>query len=544
MLFKQVTEADVRQVLNDRISKLRETQHPSVPKALAIPYESAYDRDFEIPKFQLPDEGIQARDAYRLIHDELDFDGQPTLNLATFVHTFMEDEVTQLMMENVNKNLADADEYPALVDIHARCVSMIANLWNAPLINGKSTGFGTSTIGSSEAVILGGLVMKKQWQLKRKSKGLDFSKPNIIMGANAQVALEKFARYFDVEARMVPVNEKSRHCLDITQLESQVDENTIGVFVILGSTYTGNFENVKEVSKKLDEIQAKTGLDVPIHVDAASGGMIAPFAFPDLEWDFRVPRVKSINTSGHKYGMVYPGLGFIIWRSREWVPDDLIFKLHYLGGTELTYTLNFSRPGSQVIAQYYNFIRYGFQGYKQVAETDLFHARLLSFCLEASGYFRCLSDIHRQRGSYAFDPSKAVYSKATEFYNAGLPVVSFCLIDDYKKEHPYVRQDDISRLLRMKGWIVPNYPLPPNENKTEILRVVVRNTLSRNLVDRLVHDILDAVEYLEKEADEKAFIHPQISVSAEKQHSSLGAIGGNNDPEHRSGAKGAFSYTC
>jgi glutamate decarboxylase len=335
--------------------------------------------------------------------------------------------------------------------------------------------------------------MKKIWQQKRKAAGKSIHEPgpNIIMGANAQVALEKFARYFDVECRLVPVSVESKYCLDASKVMEYVDENTIGVFVILGSTYTGHYEPVEEISKLLDEYEAKTGHSVPIHVDGASGGFIAPFAHPKLLWDFKLPRVVSINTSGHKFGLSYVGVGWVVWRSKEFLPKDLIFELHYLGSVEYSFSLNFSRPSHPIIAQYYNFLHLGFEGYRAVALGDLKNARLLSRALEASRYYKVLSDIHRSK-----DGSSNFNEEDVENYVPGLPVVSFRFTDEFKEKHPGLDQKWIQTLLRSKGWIVPNYELAPNLQDVQILRVVVRESMTELLVDRLVSDIVEITENL------------------------------------------------
>jgi glutamate decarboxylase len=347
-----------------------------------------------------------------MLKDELDLDGRPNLNLASFVGTYMETHAEQLMFENISKNMSDADEYPAMMQMHARCVSILAHLWG---VQKGERAIGSATTGSSEAIHLGGLAMKRRWQEKRIAEGKDTSKPNILMGANAQVALEKFARYFEVEARILPVSEKSNFRLDPELVKQNIDENTIGVFVILGSTYTGHYEPVEEISNILDEYEKKTGVDIPIHVDAASGGFIAPFTHAKVKWDFSLPRVKSINTSGHKFGLVYAGVGWIIWRDEALLPKHLVFELHYLGGTEESYTLNFSRPGAQIIAQYYNLIHLGFTGYRQIMENCLSNARLLSKSLEATGWYTCVSDIHRPVGEHSFLGTAAkVFSKEDE----------------------------------------------------------------------------------------------------------------------------------
>jgi len=399
----------------------------------------------------------------------------------------------KLMQENISKNLIDQDEYPQTQIIHARCISILANLWHAP---SSKAAIGTATTGSSEAIQLGGLAMKRIWQEKRKAAGLSIHEPgpNIVMGANAQVALEKFARYFEVECRLVSVSVESRYRLDPKKAMELVDENTIGVFVILGSTYTGHYEPVKEMSDLLDEYEAKTGHSVPIHVDAASGGFFAPFVNPTLTWDFKLPRVVSINTSGHKFGLTYVGVGWIIFRDKAHLPKDLIFELHYLGCVEYSFSLNFSRPAAPIIAQYFSIIHLGFEGYRSIALDDLKNARLLSRALENSGYYTVLSDIHRTVEGEVVDErwmsAKEYDEEDVASYVPGLPVVAFRFSDDFQKNHPEVQQKWIQTLLRSKGWIVPNYELAPDLEHVQILRVVVRENLSDVLIDKLVADIV------------------------------------------------------
>ena len=299
-----------------------------------------------IPKDELPAEGMDPRVAYRLLHDELMLDGNSRQNLATFVTTFMDEEADRLMAETLDKNMIDKDEYPQTAAIEGRCVKILSNLWNSP---SHEQATGTSTTGSSEAVMLGGLALKWRWRQRREAAGLSTDKPNLVMGINVQVVWEKFCRYWDVEPRYAPI-EEGRLQLNAEEALKLVDENTIGVVAILGSTFDGSYEPVKEIADALDALAASGGPDVPVHVDAASGGFVAPFIDPDLEWDFRVPRVRSINSSGHKYGLVYPGVGWVIWRTPEDLPEDLVFHVNYLGGDMPTFALNFSRPGGQVIA--------------------------------------------------------------------------------------------------------------------------------------------------------------------------------------------------
>ncbi|KAF9483776.1 glutamate decarboxylase [Pholiota conissans] len=490
-----------------------------------------------VPKYSLASKGIGADAAYRLIHDELSLDGSTILNLASFVHTWMPPQADLLVQENMSKNLIDSDEYPATQLLHTRCVSILADLWHAP---SAKEAIGTATTGSSEAAQLGGLAMKKMWQSKRKAAGKSIHDPgpNIVMGANAQVALEKFARYFDVECRLVHVSAESKYRLDPKKIMNYVDENTIGVFVILGSTYTGHYEPVKEISELLDEYETRTGNFVPIHVDGASGGFVAPFVTPKLIWDFKLPRVVSINTSGHKFGLSYVGVGWIIWRDKAHLPKELIFELHYLGSIEYSFSLNFSRPAAPIIAQYFNFIHLGFEGYRSVGLSDMKNARLLSRSLEKTGFFTVLSDIHRAPGARL---EEGIDSPDIEDYEPGLPVVAFRFTDDFKKKNPDVQQKWIQTLLRSKGWIVPNYELPPALEKTEILRVVIRENVTEVLIDMLITDLIEVTEEL---------------VSAGSSMHVLSALGRVQKPrkhEHHDGrlhegegsvSSGTYARTC
>nr|GAT54830.1 glutamate decarboxylase [Mycena chlorophos] len=477
-------------------------------------FHQSWSRDEDAakaPKYTLPATGIPSKAAYQLLHDQTALDGNPLLNLASFVHTWMPEEANKLIQENQSKNQVDLDEYPAATIIHNRCISMLADLWKAPK-EGKA--IGTSTAGSSEAIMLGGLAMKKRWQEARKAAGKDHYHPNIVFGSNAQVALEKFARYWDVEARLVPCDASTNFVMNPHAAMQFIDENTIGVMVIMGSTYTGHFESVQLMSDLLDEFQKKTGLDVPIHVDGASGAFIAPFAYPDLKWAFDIPRVVSINTSGHKFGLVYAGLGWILWRDESFLHKDLIFELHYLGSVEYSFTLNFSKPAAPIIVQMFNFLNLGFEGYRRIAIKDLRNARMLSRALEAT-YFTVLSNIHKP----VKDLEGVEDLDEPTLYEPGLPVVSFRLSDKFKADYGHVEQSWIQSMLRTKGWIVPNYNGPEGSSDVEILRVVVRETLSEDLIERLIVDILEITEGLMDASS--AFMLPKavgVANQPDKEH--------------------------
>jgi glutamate decarboxylase len=400
------------------------------------------------------------------VHDEAMLDGNARLNLATFVGTWMDDQAGRLYVEAADKNMIDKDEYPQTAAIEQRCWQMLADLWHAPR---PDHAIGTSTIGSSEACMLGGLALKRRWQHARKAAGKPADKPNLVLSSAVQVCWEKFCNYWDVEPRFVPIS-LDHKTMDGTDLENLVDENTIGVVAIMGVTYTGMYEPVKKIADALDAVQAKTGWDIPIHVDGASGAMIAPFLQPDLEWDFRVERVASINTSGHKYGLVYPGLGWVVWRDASLLPEDLIFKVTYLGGQMPTFALNFSRPGAQVLLQYYNFLRLGFEGYRRVQAASRDVALYLSDAVAKFEPFELWTD------------------------GSDIPVMAWQLKDGYTDNWTLY---DLTDSLRTRGWLVPAYPMPEALTSLTVARVVVRNGLSRDLAAGFVEDLTAHVHELE-----------------------------------------------
>ncbi|HEY2700001.1 MAG TPA: glutamate decarboxylase [Pseudonocardiaceae bacterium] len=420
-----------------------------------------------VPKTVFPARGIDPDIAYQIVHDELMLDGNARLNLATFVSTWMESQATTLMTECFDKNMIDKDEYPRTAELEARCVRMLAGLWNAP---DAENAIGCSTTGSSEACMLGGLALKRRWQKKRRAAGLPTDKPNIVMGVNVQICWDKFANYWEVEPRLVPM-EGDRFILSAQEAIKLCDENTIGVVVIMGSTFDGAYEPVADVCAALDELQEKTGVDIPVHVDGASGAMIAPFCDPDIEWDFRQPRVASINTSGHKFGLVYPGVGWVVWRDNAALPEELVFNVNYLGGNMPTFALNFSRPGAQVAAQYYNFVRLGFDGYRRVQQSCRDIATWLSGEIAKIGPFRLLT-----RGDQ-------------------LPVFAFTLKDDITNYSVF----DVSMSLRGGGWLVPAYTFPANRTDLAALRIVVRNGFSHDLGQLLLDDLKRVLPRLESQ---------------------------------------------
>jgi glutamate decarboxylase len=380
------------------------------------------------------------------------------MNLATFVTTWMEPMASKLMSETFEKNLVDRDEYPQTAEIEKRCVNVLAKLWNAPP---DSSPFGTSTVGSSEACMLAGIAMKWLWRTKQAASGKSTLKPNLVLGINAQICWEKFCRYWDVEPRYVPLDE-GRYHIDPQLAASLCDDNTIGVIGIMGSTLDGSYEPIQELNNQLNDLQDTKGLDIPIHVDAASGGFVAPFLQPDIYWDFKLARVKSINASGHKYGMVYPGVGWVLWRHPDDLPKELIFDVNYLGGNEPTFALNFSKPGNGVIAQYYNFLRLGRNGYTKILQGCQNTALYVSENVEKIGPFKLISN------------------------GSDIPVFAFALKQDITSFTLY----ELSDALREQGWQVPAYSLPSNLKDTVVMRVVVKENFSKDMADLFITNLV------------------------------------------------------
>lgn len=419
------------------------------------------------PKRRFPRRESEARDVYATVHDELLLDGVARMNLATFCTTWVEPESLKLLAESFDKNIVDKDEYPQTAELENRCVRMLADLWHSP---SPDTTLGTSTTGSSEAAMLGGLAAKFRWRERQRAAGRPTGRPNLVCGP-VQVCWEKFARYFDIEIRQIPM-ERGVYTMTPETCLAQCDENTIAVVVTFGQTFTGLFEDVGAISAALDDHERRTGLDIPIHVDGASGAFLAPFTEPDLVWDFRFPRVRSINASGHKMGLAPLGCGWVVWRTREDLPEELIFNVNYLGGEEPTFNLNFSRPGGQVIVQYYDFVRLGREGYARVHGTAYEVSRHFAEGIEALGPFSLICD---------GDPAK------------GITAVSWRLAEGID---PGYNLFDLADRLRSHGWLVPAYTLPSNLEDLAIQRIVVRHGFSHDLIDLLLADVRRSLDHL------------------------------------------------
>ncbi|KAJ4503678.1 hypothetical protein HRR83_008841 [Exophiala dermatitidis] len=452
----------------------------------------------DLPSHEMPEREMPKEIAYRMIKDELSLDGNPMLNLASFVTTFMEDEAEKLMTEAFSKNFIDYEEYPQSAEIQNRCVNMIARLYNAPESDDGQNAMGTSTIGSSEAIMLAVLAMKKRWANKRKAEGKDATKPNIIMNSAVQVCWEKAARYFDVEEKYVYCT-VDRYVIDPEEAVNLIDENTIGICAILGLTYTGEYEDVQMINDLLVE----RDIDCPIHVDAASGGFVAPFVNPGLVWDFRLEKVVSINVSGHKYGLVYPGVGWVVWRSPEFLPKELVFNINYLGADQASFTLNFSKGASHVIGQYYQMIRLGKRGYRSIMLNLTRTSDYLAAQLRALGFI-----IMSPGGGRS------------------LPVVAFRLDSDNDQ---LFDEFAIAHQLRERGWVVPAYTMAPHSEGLKLMRVVVREDFSKARCDALVADIKMALQVL-GEMDRKTLERYQAHV---QKHTRRGSKLPDNIPHYK-----------
>ncbi|MGD0622246.1 MAG: glutamate decarboxylase [Thermacetogeniaceae bacterium] len=416
-----------------------------------------------VPKYRLPEKMMPADVAYQIIHDELYMDGNTAFDLGSFTTTWMEPEAEKLIIENLGKNFIDRFEYPQTNEIHQRVVHILAHLFNA---HEQVQFCGTATLGSSEAIELGLLAHKWTWKKRRMEQGKPHDRPNIVFGAGAHICWNKFAKYFDVEPRIIPM-ETNRFTIDPGQVAACIDENTICVGAVIGTTYTGACEPVAEINNLLIAVKRDKGWDIPIHVDAASGGFILPFTKPDLKWDFRVPQVRSINVSGHKFGLVYPGLGWLIFKDAKNLPEELVFHVNYLGETMSTYTLNFSGGSSMMLAQYYNLLRLGREGYTSIMNNCMQNARYLAQRLVATGKFELLSEIV-------------------------LPIVAFKF-----KRDPGFSPFQLSQKLRERGWMLPAYRLPENAESITALRVVVKESFSEDMAEILVNDIEGAYNILD-----------------------------------------------
>jgi len=443
---------------------------PLSPDDAAMLYGSRFLTE-DAPSGDFPASGMSALDAMRLVDEELVLEGDPNRNLATFVTTWMEPEAQRLIAENLYRNFIDHAEYPISAEIEQRCIRMLASLYHAP---GETTG--ARTQGSSEAIMLGALSLKWKWKERREAASQSVDKPNLIFGGDVHVVWEKFCRYFDVEPRIVPLQE-GKYTIGPDDVEPLIDENTIGVAAVLGTTFTGHADDIAGINDLLVGLKKEREMDVPLHVDAASGGFVWPFLYPDSKWDFRLEQVRSINVSGHKFGLVYPGVGWLVFREESDLAEDLVFYENYLGKKDATFTLNFSTGASMVLAQYYNFVRLGRQGYTYIMEAMQKNARALAEHLESCGDFELIGADKEQ-----------------------LPLVAFKLVEDKSYD-----EFDLSwQLSAERGWMLPAYTLPPNAEDVKVLRALVKETLSRQQVDRLAADIATACATLEK----KGGAHP------------------------------------
>ncbi len=440
------------------MKKTREIEEAEAGYGIRFLTEEAPDRTF-------PTKGMPALEAFRLLSEELVLDGDPPHNLATFVTTWMEPEAQRIIAENLHRNFIDHAEYPRSAEIEQRCIRMLADLYHAP---GETTG--ARTQGSSEAIMLGALSLKWKWRKRREADGKPTDRPNLVFGGDVHVVWEKFCRYFDVEPRIVPLQE-DKYTIGPEDVEALIDENTIGVAAVLGTTFTGHMDDIAGINELLVGLRDSKGLDVPLHVDAASGGFVWPFLYPDSEWDFRLDQVRSINVSGHKFGLVYPGIGWLIFRETADLAEDLVFYENYLGKTDATFTLNFSTGAAMVLAQYYNLIRFGRQGYTYILEIMQRNARTLAEKLREGGNFELIGADEEQ-----------------------LPLVAFKLAE----ERNFDEFDIAWQLSAERGWMVPAYTLPPNAEKVKIMRALVKETLSRAHVDALADDIAQACTTLEQ----------------------------------------------
>ncbi|CAN5457704.1 glutamate decarboxylase [soil metagenome] len=424
-----------------------------------------------VPKSRFPVEGMSAEDAHELLEEEVVLDGDPRRNLATFVTTWMEPDAQTLIAENLHRNSIDRAEYPRTAEIEKRCIDMLADLFHAP---GETTG--ARCQGSSEAIMLAVLAQKFSWRKRREDAKRDATKPNLVFGADVHVVWEKACRYFDIEPRIVPL-QPDKYTIGPDDIEPLIDENTIGVAAVLGTTFTGQADDIDGIDALLLRLRDEKGLEIPMHVDAASGGFVWPFLYPDVNWDFKLETVRSINVSGHKFGLVYPGIGWLVFKEKSDLPERLVFYENYLGEVDATFTLNFSTGGAMVLAQYYNFCRFGRDGYQEIIGAMAANAAYLGLQLTDSGRFNLVGDGTPQ-----------------------LPLVAFRLAEG----NEFDEFDVSAQLAAERGWMVPAYTLPPDAEEVTVLRALVKENVSHAAAHTLVADMHKACEVL----DSKGGLHP------------------------------------
>ena len=431
-----------------------------------------------VPRTKMPEKSMDPKVVQEWIRAELKLEGNPALNMASFVTTTMDEEAKELIVENLGRNFIDTEVYRRSLAMEEYCVRMLADLYNCP------EGFepwGTDALGSSEALMLAALSHKWSWRIRRQKEGKPYDRPNIIMGNNVHITWEKYAKYFEVEAKIIPL-QPDRFIITGEEVKEAVDENTTCVVAVLGTSYTGQFDPVEEINDALLEIKQEKGWDIPLHVDAASGGFVAPFIFPDLKWDFRLPQVKSINVSGHKFGLVYPGIGWTIWKDKNDIPKGLFSTTNVLGFEETTYGLNFSRGSAMVLGQYYNFLRFGKEGYRRIFENNMKTAKYLADGLLATGRFELANDLKTR---------------------PCLPAVVLKL-----KNCVRFNVADLSARLKENGWIVPAFSMPPNANSVDVVRMVIKENFTRDMADLLIEDVKSAIDQLDKTQTEPILPRP------------------------------------
>lgn len=445
-------------VLKEKIKEMEEP-HPCCDRVLQ-----------PAPENEIPANPTDPDTAYRMVKQEIWSQTNPMLNLATFVTTYMDDQATRLMNEAININYIDETEYPRVAVMNGKCINIIANLWHSP--EQAKWKAGALGIGSSEACMLGGISAWLRWRKRRQQEGKPYDKPNFVISSGYQIVWEKFSQLWQVEMRKVPLSQE-HITLDPQKAISMCDENTICVVPIQGVTWTGMNDDVEALDQALDIFNTRTGYNIPIHVDAASGGFILPFIAPHVKWDFRLKWVISISTSGHKYGLVYPGLGWVVWRDKKYLPEEMNFSVNYLGSEIYQVGLNFSRPAAQVLGQYYNFIRYGFEGYKRIQHESMELAKYL---------WKEIGKMHQFKN----------YAK--EVVN---PLFIWNMEPEYNKSAKWTLFD-LQNRLQQSGWMVPAYTLPDNLTDTVVMRIVVKQGFTRDLADMLLNDIRNAVADFEK----------------------------------------------
>eukprot|EP00511_Aplanochytrium_stocchinoi_P009187 CAMPEP_0204863496 /NCGR_PEP_ID=MMETSP1348-20121228/3354_1 /ASSEMBLY_ACC=CAM_ASM_000700 /TAXON_ID=215587 /ORGANISM="Aplanochytrium stocchinoi, Strain GSBS06" /LENGTH=570 /DNA_ID=CAMNT_0052013835 /DNA_START=95 /DNA_END=1807 /DNA_ORIENTATION=+ len=483
-----------------------------------LPYYASRVCDESLQDDRLVEVGFPARYCLREVEDMHSLDFSQNLNTSSYVNVVAEPEEEEVALMGLKVNLADQTVYPASFRMHNKCVNIVANLWNCPkpkdFDNNGGTYAGAGTVGSTEACLLSGLALKfrwRKWYARKYNKSEEevlSIRPNLVISTLYQAAWEKLFKYFDIIPKFVRPSYKEMK-IDPEKVGALIDEHTMGVVCIMGNHYSGHYDRVDLVDAIVEKVNKEKGLEVGIHVDAASGGFVAPFQEYLPPWDFRLKNVMSISASGHKFGEAVCGTGWLVWRQKERLAEHVAISVSYLGGHADSYTLNFSRPAAGLYSQMYKFFRLGREGYTQITENMMAVAK----------YIR--DEIKGMKGEDGVTPLFEILDDGDK---GCLPVVAAMLNPDL---HLPFDDVDLQYALVQGHWYVSGYAMAfehPTQ-KTQLalfhdqvssktmFRIVVKSNLTIRLAEHLVETFHGAIKYLFEHGEGYShFPHKQVNL--------------------------------